>query len=154
MTRVAHRTLWEEGHQPGPVVVGAMAAGLLVAVLLTEAFGARLGLFFDLVFVLCCVGAALLVRPRDFFSVGVLPPLALTATVLLLAFADRAAVAHAEDGVAQATVSGLAHHAQALAVGYGLALLILALRQVALRNDGRLRPVRDADEDVRETHPV
>ncbi|HET6693304.1 MAG TPA: DUF6542 domain-containing protein [Pedococcus sp.] len=151
---MAHRTLWEEGQQPGPVVVGAMAAGLLVAVLLTEAFGARLGLFFDLVFVLCCVGAALLVRPRDFFTVGVLPPLALTATVLLLAVVDRAAVAHAQDGVAQATVSGLAHHAQALATGYALTLLILALRQVAMRNHGRLRPAREQDENAREPHPA
>lgn len=154
MAGVAHRTLWEEGRQPGAVVVGAMAVGLLVAVLLTEAFGAPLGLFFDLVFVLGCVGSALLVRPRDFFSVGVLPPLALTATVLLLALVDPAAVARAEDGIAQATVSGIAYHAQALAVGYALTLLILALRHVALRNDGRLRPPREHDEVLRETHPT
>ena len=120
-------------------MVAAVSAALLVAVLLTRAFDADLGLFFDGVFVLCCVGAALLVRHRDFFAVGVLPPLALTATVLLLALADSGAVARADDSVAQATVSGLAHHAQALAVGYALTLLILALRQVALRNDGRLR---------------
>ena len=124
--------------------------------LLTEAFGAGIGLFFDVVFVLCCVGAALLVRPRDFFTVGVLPPLALTATVLVLAFVDRDAVARADDSVVQATVSGLAHHAQALAVGYGLTLLILALRQLALRNDGRIRPPRDASDrdDTRQTHPA
>lgn len=153
---MAHRTLWEEGHQPGPVVVGAVSSALLVAVLVTEAFGAGIGLFFDVVFVLCCLGAALLVRPRDFFTVGVLPPLALTATVLVLAFVDRAAVARADDSVVQATVSGLAHHAHALAVGYGLTLLILALRQLALRNDGRIRPPRDAADrgDVRETHPA
>lgn len=153
---MAHRTLWEEGRQPGPVVVGAVATSLLVAVLLTEAFGARIGLFFDLVFVVACVGAALMVRPRDFFTVGVLPPLALTAAVLVLAVADPAAVAQADDSVAQALVSGLAHHAQALALGYGLALLVLALRQVALRNQGRLRPPRETEQpgEVRETHPV
>lgn len=153
---MAHRTLWEEGHQPGPVVVGAMAAALLAAIMVTEAFGAGIGLFFDLVFVLCCIGAALLVRPSDFFAVGVLPPLALTGSVLLLALVDRGAVARPDDSAVQAVVSGLAHHAQALAVGYALTLLILALRQLALRNDGRIRPPRDAvgHHDVGETHPV
>jgi hypothetical protein len=94
------------------------------------------------------------VRPRDFFSVGVLPPAALTITVLLLALLDPAAVARAEDCIAQATVSGLAYRAQPLAVGYALALLILALRHVALRNDGRLRPSREHDEGLHEIHPV
>jgi hypothetical protein len=152
---VAHRTLWQEGRQPGPVVIGTVASALLVAVLLTEAFDARIGLFFDLVFVASCLGAALMVRPRDFFTVGVLPPLALTATVVLLAFVDRAAVARADDSVTQATVSGLAHHAQALAIGYALTLLVLALRQVALRNDGRLRAPRGTRHtETPETHPA
>jgi hypothetical protein len=152
---VAHRTLWEEGHHPGPVVVAAVAAVVLMAVLLTEAFGASLGLFFDVVFVLCCLVAALMVRPRDFFVVGVMPPLALTATILLLALVDPGAVARADDSVVQATVSGLALHAQALAIAYALTLMILALRQVALRNDGRLRAPREAaGRQVRETNPA
>ncbi len=124
-------------------MVGGVTTVLLVAVLVTEVFGAGLGLFFDVVFVLVCGAAALMVRPRDFFTVGVLPPLALTATVLLLSFVDPGAVARPDDSVPQAAVSGLAHHAQALAVGYALTLLILGLRQVALRNSGRLRPPRD-----------
>jgi hypothetical protein len=36
-------------------------------------------------------------------------------------------------------VSGLAHHARALVAGYGLTLALLALRQVAIRNAGRIR---------------
>jgi hypothetical protein len=142
---VAHRTLWEEGHTPGPAVVGGTAVVLLVAVLLTEVAGSPIGLFFDMVFVLCCLGAALMVRPRDFFTVGVLPPLALTATVLVLAVVNRAAVAQADDSVAQAMVSGLAHRAHALAIGYALTLIVLALRHVALQNQGRLRPPREAE---------
>lgn len=141
---MAQRTLWEEGRQPGPVVVGGVASALLVAVLLTEVFGSQLGFFFDLVFVLACLGAALLVRPRDFFTVGVMPPLALIGTVLLVAAVDRGLVADVEDHLVQATVSGLAHHAQALAIGYALALATLALRQVAMRNQGRLRVQRSA----------
>jgi hypothetical protein len=136
---VAHRTLWEEGRHPGALVVSGVAASLGVAVLLQLAVGDRLGWFFDLVFVAACVGAALLVRPRDFFAIGVLPPLALGITVLVVSATDRGAVAQAGDGMVQAFVSGLAHHAVALAVAYALTLGVLGLRQVALRNRGRLR---------------
>jgi hypothetical protein len=136
---VAHRTLWEEGRHPGALVVAGTAAAIAVAVLLQLAVADHLGWFFDLVLVATCVAAALLVRPRDFFAVGVLPPLALGSTVVVVALVDRGAVARAEDGLFQALVSGLAHHALALAFAYALTLGILGLRQVALRNQGRLR---------------
>jgi hypothetical protein len=119
-------------------VVGAATLALVAVVLVSQLFG-RLGLLFDLVFVVVCVAAALAVRPQDFFTVGVLPPLLLAATVTVLAVVDPAAVARAEDAVAQAVVSGLAHHAIALVVGYALTLGVLALRQVALRHHGRIR---------------
>jgi mannose/fructose/N-acetylgalactosamine-specific phosphotransferase system component IIC len=86
-----------------------------------------------------CLVAALVVRPYDFFVVGVLPPLLMLATVSLLAAFARTAVAEKVDSLPQAVVSGLAHHAGALVAGYALALAVLALRQVALRNSGRLR---------------
>jgi hypothetical protein len=104
------------------------------------AFGNRLGVVFDVAFVVLCVTCALWVRPRDFFTVGVLPPLVMAAVVVALALLDRSAVARADDPVLQAVVSGLAHHWRALVLGYGLTLLLLALRQVALRNGGTLRP--------------
>ncbi len=113
---------------------------LVVVVLLGLLAGAALGLWFDLAFVAVCVGAALAVRPRDFFAVGVLPPLLLLGVVAGVAVGNRDAVADAQDGVVQAVVSGLAHHAGALVVGYGLALAVLALRQIALRNHGVLVP--------------
>jgi hypothetical protein len=94
---------------------------------------------FDLAFVAVCVAAALLVRPRDFFAVGVLPPLLMLGVVLLLAVVHRTAVAEKVDGLIQAVVAGLAHQAGALVTGYALALGILALRQVAGRNAGRIR---------------
>jgi ATP/ADP translocase len=99
----------------------------------------ELSLFFDLTFVVICLAAALAVRPRDFFVVGVLPPLLMLATITLLAVFAREAVAEVMDSLVQAVVSGLAHHAGALVAGYALALAVLALRQVALRNSGRLR---------------
>ena len=98
-----------------------------------------LSLVFDAAFVLVCVAAALAVRPCDFFIVGVLPPLLMAGTVLVLAITSRGAVADPGDGIVQATVSGLAHHAGALVLGYALTLTVLALRQVALRNAGTIR---------------
>jgi hypothetical protein len=132
------RTLWEEGRHPGRLVVAAATLALAAVVLASLLLG-RIGLLFDLAFVVVCVAAALAVRPQDFFTVGVLPPLLLAATVTVVAIVDPGAVARAGDAVAQAVVSGLAHHAIALVIGYALTLGVLALRQVALRHDGRIR---------------
>ena len=134
------RTLWEAGRHPGVLVVRAVAVALALVVLLDVAvLDGRLGLPFDVALVVLSVVAALWVRPSDFFTVGVLPPLLLAATVVTLVAVDRATVARAGDAVLQAVVSGLAHHALALLVGYASTLGILALRQVALRNHGALR---------------
>lgn len=113
---------------------------VLVAVITLDllVFG-HLGLPFDVVFVLACAAAALAVRPRDFFVVGVLPPLLLAAVVIVLAVIARGVVADRQDVLPQAVVSGLAHHSGALVAGYALTLVVLALRQVALRNAGVLR---------------
>lgn len=94
---------------------------------------------YDVAFVLLCVSAALAVRPRDFFVIGVMPPLLMAGTMLLLAVVARGAIADPRDGIVQATISGLAHHSGALITGYALALGVLALRQVALRNAGVIR---------------
>ena len=92
-------------------------------------------ILFDLAFVTICVTAALSVRPRDLFVVGVLPPLMMLGTVLILALTARGAIAEPVDGVIQAVVSGLAHHAGALIVGYGLTLGIVAMRQLVTRRE-------------------
>jgi hypothetical protein len=111
---------------------------LLVVLLDLQVFD-HLTVMFDIVFVLVCVAAALAVRPRDFFLVGVFPPLLMAATIIVLAMMSRDAVADPGDGLLQTLVSGLAHHAGALVTGYGLTLAVLALRQVALRNAGTIR---------------
>ncbi|MBM7516197.1 DUF6542 domain-containing protein [Nocardioides nitrophenolicus] len=132
MSSAAHQrspTLWEEGRRPGREVVSLALALLLTATVLDLAFSEGLGLFFDLAFVTLCVGAALAVRPRDFFLVGVLPPLAMAFVVLLLAVSDRAAIARADDGVVQAVLAGLSRHGIALALGYAACLGLLALRR-------------------------
>src|SRR4051812_25553247 len=123
------RTLWEEGHEPGRQVVALGLALALTVVALDVTLGGRVGLFFDLAFVLLCLAVALLVRPADFFTAGVLPPLIMLAVFTLVALVRPVALAEADDGPVQAVVSGLSHHAVALAVGYGLCLACLAVRE-------------------------
>ena len=127
--RQHHRTLWEEGRRPGREVASLVIALLLSATVLDLMLSTGLGLFFDLAFVTLCVGAALAVRPPDFFLVGVLPPLAMALVVLLLAISDRASVARADDGLVQAVLAGLSRHGIALALGYAACLGLLALRR-------------------------
>jgi hypothetical protein len=130
------------GHRAGGqvVILSALLAG--VGAWLDLRLSGDVSLAFDLAFIVLCVAAALMVRRRDFFTVGVLPPLLMLATVLLLAATARETVAEEVDPLVQAVVSGLATHAGALVAGYSLALTVLALRQVALRNEGLLRNSR------------
>ncbi len=123
------RTVWEEGHEPGRRVVALGLALALSVVALDLAIAGRISLLFDLCFVAVCVALALAVRPADFFTVGVLPPLIMLAVFVILAIARPATIAHPEDGVVQAVVSGLSTHAVALGVGYALCLACLAVRQ-------------------------
>jgi hypothetical protein len=133
------RTLWEEGRKPGRLVASAAALLVLLAVTVDLLAFDDLTLVFDLTFVLVCIAAALAVRPRDFFVIGVYPPLLMGGTVAVLALLARDAVAEPADGLLQAVVSGLAHHSGFLVLGYALTLGILALRQVAIRNAGTIR---------------
>jgi len=133
------RTLWEEGHEPGRQVALLGVALVLSMAALDVLLLGDVGWLFDIGFVLTCVAVALLVRPADFFTVGVLPPLLMTGAFVLLAATRPGAIADEGDGVVQAVVSGLAHHAGGLIVGYGLCLGILAVRQRVLAQ-GRLLP--------------
>jgi hypothetical protein len=101
----------------------------LVVLAIDLAVNARPTLVFDIGFVLICVGAALAVHPRDFFRVGVLPPLLLLGLITLLALVHRSWVGSTGDGLVQADVSGLAHRASGLLTAYLLALAVLAMRQ-------------------------
>ena len=139
-------------------MVAAAALALVAVVLVSLLVGGQIGFLFDLAFVVVCVASALAVRPQDFFTVGVMPPLLLAAAVTILAIVEPGAVARADDAVAQAVVSGLAHHAIALVIGYALTLGVLALRQVALRNQGRIRlgtaPTASPDPDASAAQPL
>ncbi len=128
MTPVSAPTLWEEGRMAGSRVVWlAVALGLLTLgpdLLL----GDQLGLVFDVGLVAVCVAAALAVHPRDSLTVALLPPLLLLGLVVLVALTDPAQVARSDDGLVQAVVSGVAHHATALLLAYVLTAAVLVVR--------------------------
>jgi hypothetical protein len=123
------RTLWEEGREPGRQVVALGLAVALTAVTVDLALVGRISLFFDVCFVALCVGLALVVRPLDFFTVGVLPPMIMVVVFTLLGLTRPGMIAHPDDGVVQAVVSGLSRHSAALVLGYALCLTCLAVRQ-------------------------
>ena len=102
-------------------------------------------ILFDIAFVLTCVGAALAVRPRDFFRIGVLPPLLLLGLMLLIALIHRGWIARDGDGLLQAVVSGLAHRASGLLTAYLLTLAVLAIRQRVRARHLTLALEREAD---------
>ena len=123
------RTIWDEGRENGRAVVALGAAVALSAIAVNLAMVGRVSMFFDLWFVLLCLGLALLVHPRDFFTVGVLPPLIMLGAFVVLAAGRPEAIASPRDGIVQAVVSGLAHHSVALIAGYALCLVTLLVRQ-------------------------
>lgn len=135
------RTLWEEGTEPGRKVVTLGVTATLTVVVLDLLLRSSVTVLFDLGFVLVCVAAALLVRPVDFFTVGVYPPLLMLGVFALLALVDPTTIAHRDDGLVQAVVTGLAGHSGALISGYALCLGCLAIRRSVGRpdRDGRVR---------------
>lgn len=125
------RPLWDEGREPGRQVVALGLAVALTAVGFDLALGGELSFFFDLSFIVLCLGLALVVNPHDFFTVGVLPPLLMVGVFTLLGIFAPGSIADPEDGAVQAVVSGLSHHSGALVVGYVLCLAALAVRHSA-----------------------
>ena len=95
--RAETRPRWDGDTRGSEVAALATAVVLSVATVEVLMVG-HLRLFFDLWFVLVCLGAALMVRPRDFFTVGVLPPLVMFATMVLAALNGPAVVGAARDG--------------------------------------------------------
>ena len=130
-------TLWEEGTEPGRKVVLLGAVATFTLLLLDLALNESATILFDLGFVLACVTAALMVRPADFFTIGVYPPLLMLGSFWLVALFRPDSIAREQDSAFQAVISGLAHHAGALLTGYGLCLACLAVRQKVLQSSNR-----------------
>ncbi len=113
---------WEVGREPGRQVVSLGVAVTLTAVSIDVLLVGRLTLFFDLCFMVLCLGLAALVRRRDFYMVALLPPLLMTTVFTFVALVAREAVADRADSLIQAVVSGVATHGIALFLGYALCL--------------------------------
>lgn len=144
MSLPASRTIWEEGHESGREMVALGVALALTMAAFDLVLTDHVGLLFDLGFVVVCLALALAVHPRDFFTVGVLPPLLMLATFVLLGITRADAIARAGDGLAQAVISGLSHHSLGLVVAYLLCLAVLVVRV-------RVRVQREAQAGA-ETH--
>lgn len=134
-------TLWEEGTTTGGRVARlAVLSCALLGILDVLVLG-RLTALFDIGYVLVAIGAALAVRPRDFFTAGVLPPFLLLGVLLVLAVIQPGAIAGTADGVGQALIAGLAHHSGALFAANMNALVVLGIRHriMAMRRDQHAR---------------
>jgi hypothetical protein len=136
---------WEVGREPGRQVVSLGVAVTLTAVSIDVLLVGRLTLFFDLCFVVLCLGLAALVRRRDFYMVALLPPLLMTTVFGFVALVDRSAVADPRDSLLQAVVSGVATHGIALFVGYALCLGWLAWR---LHREGEAGMVGELEREL------
>ncbi len=123
---------WAGDTRGSEVVALASAVVLSVAAAEVTMVG-HLELFFDLCFVLVCLGAALMVRPQDFFTVGVLPPLLMFGTMVIVALNGPEVIATPHDSVVQAVITGLARHSLALFAGYAVCLATLLARQRGAR---------------------
>ncbi len=143
MSVVSAPTLWEEGKSAGGRVAWLAAGGCAAIVLIDLALFDHLGPLFDIGFVLVGITAALAVRPRDFFTVGVLPPFLLLGVLAVLAVVQPGAVAGADDGIGQALVAGLAHHSGALFAADVNVLVVIGIR-VRIRMVRRDRTARRA----------
>jgi hypothetical protein len=141
---------WEVGHEPGRQVVSLGVAATLTAVSIDVALVGRLTLFFDLCFVVLCLGLAALVRRRDFYMVALLPPLLMTTVFAFVALVARSAVADPRDSLLQAVVSGVATHGVALFVGYALCLAWLAWR---LHREGESGMVGELERELGQPAP-
>lgn len=130
---MSQRTIWEEGRESGRHVVALGSATSLTVTFVDLLIDDQIGLLFDFTFVAIALTLALIVRPSDFFVVGVLPPLIMLGIFILLAATQPGAIADAGDGFVQAVVSGLGHHAISLFIGYALCLGCLVMRRRVLK---------------------
>ncbi|MFS3128996.1 DUF6542 domain-containing protein [Nocardioides sp. Bht2] len=127
MTRA--RTIWEEGTEPGRQVVLLGSALTLVATVANLVISQEITWIFDIAFVVVSILVSLRVRPSDFLTIAMFPPILMIVTFFILAIVGPGTIAHSGDGVVQAWVSGLTHHAGALAIGFALCLTSLGIRQ-------------------------
>lgn len=107
---------------------GALAVVAVAEVLLLD----RVGWLTGAAFVLVCVGAALVVRTRDLFTAGVLPPLLMLVLLIAVALLDRSAFGvralEPEASTLQVVIAGFVDESGALVVAHALTLVVVGMR--------------------------
>lgn len=128
-------SVWTDGLEPGRQAVVLGIAATLTIVAIDVLLVGELSFVFDLCFIVLCLGLALVIKPHEFFIVGVLPPLMMVSVFVLLGAVAPDTIADRGDSLVQSVVSGLAHHSGALVAGYAVCLGTLFLRQRTLRRE-------------------
>jgi hypothetical protein len=131
-------------HQDTTRVVGAAVLATAALAAFDVALTGRLSMFFDLCFVLVGLSAALVVRRRGLYAVGVLPPLLLGALVAVLAVTWPATLTASHLAFVSTWLTGLAHHGVALGATHVVVLAIVGLRA------GQQSPRATTPPDARE----
>lgn len=124
------------------LVIAAAAAVLVLAAALEILVRGQVGLLTGLSLVLVSVGAALLMRPAELFTAGILPPLLTLGLLIGIAIVHPQGIGVSSldpaAGTAQVAIAGFVDLAGALVVAHLLALLLVGMRTRATR----LRAVR------------
>ena len=112
------------------VVAGSVAFGLVTA--LSIRLSGDLGFFVGLCFVLISATCALAANIRSLFAPGVLPPLLMIATVIVVATVSPDAIdidgLSESAGALQRAIAGVVDQAVPLVIGHILALAVIGLR--------------------------
>lgn len=132
------RTLWEEGRWPAKQVIRASAFVCIALAGFDILATSHVGWIFRLGFVALCALAALAVKPGEFSSLLVLPPLEVLGLAITLSVIDRGAIAPKGASFIEGMATGLARMSGALFVGYALFLAICAIRMYVISR-GSLR---------------
>lgn len=116
-----------------------MAAVAMLAVTVLDLLDGRLGLLFSVGFVLAAITAPLSVDVRSLFPTGVLPPVLLATTLLLVCVVApdtiRVDGMDADAGTFARFLAAVIDHGLTLVIGHGLALGIIGLRIVTDPDD-------------------
>lgn len=135
MTQAASRTPARPARSDLSARQAITAACLaMTAIVLLDLVDGRLGPLYSVGFVLIVVTAPMAVDVRQLFPAGVLPPVLLILSLFAVCLFEPSAIqvgGMAEDaGTVARLIAGTIDHGLTLLVGFGLALVIIALRIV------------------------
>lgn len=108
------------------------ASAAMAVVLALDLRDGRLGIIYSVGFVLVVITVALAVTPRALFTAGVLPPLLLLGSMLLVAIANADAIVVTgipdDAGAMGRWLAGVIDHGVTLIIGHGFAIVVIVFR--------------------------